>query len=131
MNENNILDDLEDLPKLYSKTGIFLISIFLVFFAALAYARNLRTIGKSGMSLFVVIGILIYFQLGIKFLSFINISFLLDFILINLIGGLIITQVLWPSQIGDIRYDSKPIWPFLLVIFVITGVLVLLNVAIL
>ena len=127
MKDNQILDDIEERPKLYSKVGILMISIFILFFGALAYANNLRSIGKTGSSLVVIIGSIIYVQLGLYIFQQIHLPLALDLILVNLTGGLLLTLVVWPIHFGDTIYEPKPVWSYLMIVFGFIALLIALN----
>lgn len=116
--------------KLYNKLTIVLFSIFgSTLVGAIMYSMNLKAAGSKAKWIGPVLFAIVYHMVingGIQRMG-INIGF--GVLLINAIGGMLLSYVFWNEQINsDIEYESRSIWPPLLIMLFAIAVLIGLNV---
>ncbi len=120
----------ENKVKLYSKLAIVLFSIFgTTFYGALMYSANLKAIGKKDNLIGPILFAIIFNLLVSSGLGKLDLSLTYTFLPINAVGGIILSFVFWKEQIGpDLEYKTRSIWPPLIALVVMYGVLIGLNV---
>ncbi|BDS10956.1 hypothetical protein [Aureispira anguillae] len=120
-----ILEEIKDKPKFFSKRGVILIStLYSPLFGGLVYVSNLQEIEKRNLIFPTIISMLILNGLiYTKFhpaLSFI--PSLLRYFLLNAIGGLILTGPFWDYHLKEENtYEERKIWSPLLAGFILYG----------
>lgn len=117
-------------PRFYSKWGIGGLTLILSpFFGCILFSYNLREIGKGKLSpYFIIIGMFWTFIFK-KLTEGILGNDLFQFLLSNLVGGLILTFYFWDKFFIDYpTYQTKPVWKPLLVFVGICGGLLLFQI---
>ncbi|MCB0791939.1 MAG: hypothetical protein H6595_06775 [Flavobacteriales bacterium] len=115
--------------KLYSKTSIFLFSLFgTAFYAAILYSTNLKRVGE-GRSIFSTILFAMAWNYVLPHIaSKIGLNLKYSFFLVNAAAGLIFVYVLWDKQIPkDAEYRSESILIPLSMLIALFAIVFILN----
>jgi hypothetical protein len=100
------------IPRFYSKTAIGWLTVILSpFLGGILFSFNLREVGKGKYSLyFIVVGMfwmLIFRKLTEGFIP----NTLIQLLLGNVIGALLLTSFFWDKYLGEYPvYEKKPFW---------------------
>jgi len=119
------------LPRFHLKLVVFIFTCLMsTFFGGILYSQNLYETGKKKDIAKVLIGCGLWQLLATKLLKAFSITdaTLLLFVP-NIIGALVLTQLLWNYHFADIKVvRRRKIWFPLIMLIVIYGTLILLNV---
>jgi len=119
----------ESKSLLYSKLTVFLFSIFgSVFFGAILYSMNLKVVDKKVKSYVPILFAVVYNLLFNNVANRIGINPILSLLLINSIGGLILTKLFWKEQIPvNFSFENRSVINPLILIVLIWGTIIILN----
>ena len=119
----------ESKSLLYSKLTVFLFSIFgSVFFGAILYSMNLKVVDKKVKSYVPILFAVVYNLLFNNVANRIGINPILSLLLINSIGGLILTKLFWKEQIpANFSFENRSVINPLILIVIIWGTIIILN----
>ena len=128
-----VVENLKNLPELYSKKTILIFSIlFTPLVGSLLMSSNLKKLqNTNGQSLVLIFGVL-FNTVCFKILKYYNLE-LSFWIIINLIGAVIFTKYFWNLLIGDDFEYSKRTnkTPFLIILgTVLTFILLLILIVV-
>ena len=120
-------NDIQERPKLYSKTLILVFAIiFSTLFAAILLMINLRKIGEKSARIQVLIFTVLYMIATGVAIQALQLSPSLT-IIFNVIGAAILNEYFWNKYIGDIEYEKRNwIKPTLVSLFIVTVMFLLL-----
>jgi hypothetical protein len=109
-----------DTPRYYSKDAIFVVSALLSpLWGSILMAVNLHKKNKTGAALCLIFGVLSIFLISLARYSVSDYKWSLGFVL-NALGGLFITTVIWNKYIGkDTNFIKRPAWIVLAIIIAI------------
>ncbi len=126
---NEVIDDLfgtGPLPKLYAKGPIIWYSfLFSPFVGGVLLTINLWRLKKKGIALTVLFGALIY-SLGVGYVGFMisyPASSRLIVLILNLVGGNILSSPIWRQTIGALPFQKANAWIPLIVVLIVSAAL--------
>jgi hypothetical protein len=124
----NIMDSSK---KLFSRMSIFLFSIIgSTLMGSILYSMNLKTLQKTKSIIPIILASALYTFGGIKLLTLFHIPSYFSYLILHLIGGLIISVLLWKFQIGGIsNYEPRKTANVLAIFLLIIMLLIIINIS--
>lgn len=123
--------EVQNKPVLYSKTSLIVLSLFSCFFSGLLFVQNLREVKKKKFVLPMILYAIFFPTILSNMFKSIGIPVHYSYIPINLMGGVLLTNVFWKYQIEIDDYKNRSLKVPIIVIVSIVVVLILMNIFIL
>lgn len=110
--------DVEEKRNIYSKSSILIGAFFSPIMGMILYSINLYRLGVGKNILGTVVTVLVYtYIINQRSFGLPSIIKLIIVLVLNLLGGIILTSVFWKHHIGDLQYHSKFAWIPLMIFF--------------
>jgi len=117
-------EDLQEYePRLYNRISIIIFSVLVsTFFGGIMYYQNLTEVENRKPRVSVLLFCLVWNMLVFRMTRHFTNSFLLTYIIPNLLGGLLLAKPFWDYHFKDVEsYKNRAIWAPLLFVVTIYG----------
>ena len=117
-------------PRFYSRNAIGIITIILSpFLGCILFQYNVKKIGKGNLSLYFILGGMFWLPLFKKLTDGLNLNILVQLVLANFIGSLILTFYFWDKYFSDYpEYENKNFWKPVLIFVGVCVALILIQI---
>ncbi|MGY5353483.1 hypothetical protein [Wenyingzhuangia sp. IMCC45467] len=129
-----VIENLKNLPELYSKRAIIIFSIlFTPLVGSILMFKNLKKVENTPGQFLVILYGIFYNKLSFWIIKYLNLNFFSYLFVMNVIGAVILAVFIWKILIGnDFQYSKKSNKsPFLIILGVIGVFIALITLLVL